>query len=117
MGYKRGRPRHLAQAVYTQKRRSQGATQGLIAQELSTEEHSLQESQIQRWEKEDFKGITDFEAAKVLGWADGLYGWTKAHEVGRPEFRIHLQLDKGNAQYLGITLEESTPWKELALRS
>ena len=120
MKSKRGRPRHLAQAVYTQKRRSQGASQNQIAEELSTispQEHNLEKRQVRRWEKEALKELKGREVAKVFAWAQGFHGWTKAHEAGRQEFRVLFRLDgEGNATYQEIFLDGVTPWKDLIIR-
>ena len=116
----RGRPRHLAKAIYAQKRHSEDASQGQIANELSDigpQEGQLEKRQIRRWVK-DLKYSTeptDKEVARVFAWAEGIRGWTNAHRSGRPDFRVHLTLHEGKLKYGAIWLEGITPWKELAM--
>ncbi len=118
MKNKKGRPRGLAQAAYTQKRRSPDMSQRQIAEYLSTispEEHLLEVRQVRRWEKEHLGKPTHGEVARVFAWADGVYGQTPLHQQGRPEFEVRLSFSGGVAHYSDITFEGVTPWKDLTL--
>ena len=118
MENKKGRPRGLAQAAYTQKRRSELAPQRLIAEDLSTispHEQELEVRQVRRWEKEDLGDPTRGEVARAFAWANGVYGQTPLHQQGRPEFEVHLSFSGGVAYYSDITFEGTTPWKHLVL--
>ncbi len=117
MKNRKGRPRHLAQAAYTQKRREY-VSQSQIAEDLSTispQEHQLEVRQVRRLEKVDLSDLTRKDVAKVFAWADGVYGWTSLHQQGRPEYEVRLRNNEGNVQYFGVTYEGTTAWKHLVL--